>query len=35
LALLEGQEEGEVETLMDDAKGWLDQWFSGDPSMET
>jgi hypothetical protein len=28
LALLEGQEEGEVETLMEDAKGWLDQWFS-------
>jgi hypothetical protein len=28
LALLEGQEEGEVEALMEDAKGWLDQWFS-------
>jgi hypothetical protein len=28
LALLAGQEEGEVETLMEDAKGWLDQWFS-------
>jgi hypothetical protein len=28
LVLLEGQEEGEVEALMDDAKEWLDQWFS-------
>jgi DNA phosphorothioation-dependent restriction protein DptG len=28
LALLEDQEEGEVEALMEDAKGWLDQWFS-------
>ncbi|MCI37176.1 hypothetical protein A2U01_0058400, partial [Trifolium medium] len=27
LVLLEGQEEGEVEALMEDAKGWLDQWF--------
>jgi hypothetical protein len=27
LALLEGQEEGEVEALMVDAKDWLDQWF--------
>jgi hypothetical protein len=27
LTLLEGQEEGEVQVLIDDAKGWLDQWF--------
>jgi hypothetical protein len=27
LALLEGQEEGEVEALMEDAKDWLVQWF--------
>jgi hypothetical protein len=27
LSLLEGQEEGEVEALMEDAKDWLDQWF--------
>ncbi|GAU51106.1 hypothetical protein TSUD_141480 [Trifolium subterraneum] len=27
LALLEGQEEGEIHALMDDTKGWLDQWF--------
>jgi hypothetical protein len=27
LTLLEGQEEGEVQALMVDAKGWLDQWF--------
>jgi hypothetical protein len=27
LALLEGQEEGEVEALMVDAKDWLEQWF--------
>jgi hypothetical protein len=27
LALLEGQEEGEVEALLADAKDWLDQWF--------
>jgi hypothetical protein len=27
LVLLEGQEDGEVQALMDDAKGWLDQWF--------
>jgi hypothetical protein len=27
LTLLEGQEDGEVEALMEDAKGWLDQWF--------
>jgi hypothetical protein len=27
LTLLEGQEEGEVQALLDDAKGWLDQWF--------
>jgi hypothetical protein len=28
LVLMEGQEEGEVEALMEDAKEWLDQWFS-------
>jgi hypothetical protein len=28
LTLLEGQDEGEVEALMEDAKDWLDQWFS-------
>jgi hypothetical protein len=28
LALLEGQEEGEVEALLEDARDWLDQWFS-------
>ncbi|MCH92049.1 hypothetical protein A2U01_0012981, partial [Trifolium medium] len=27
LALLEDQEEGEVQALMEDAKEWLDQWF--------
>ncbi|GAU45707.1 hypothetical protein TSUD_86830 [Trifolium subterraneum] len=27
LTLLEGQEEGEVKDLMEDAKGWLEQWF--------
>jgi hypothetical protein len=27
LTLLEGQDEGEVQALMEDAKGWLDQWF--------
>ncbi|MCH89313.1 hypothetical protein A2U01_0010208, partial [Trifolium medium] len=27
LVLLEGQEEGEVEALVEDAKGWLYQWF--------
>ncbi|MCI00190.1 DUF4283 domain protein, partial [Trifolium medium] len=27
LTLLEGQEEGEVEALLEDAKEWLDQWF--------
>ncbi|GAU46303.1 hypothetical protein TSUD_283280 [Trifolium subterraneum] len=27
LTLLEGQEEGEVQALIDDAKGWMDQWF--------
>jgi hypothetical protein len=27
LTLLEGQEEGEVQALIDDAKTWLDQWF--------
>jgi hypothetical protein len=27
LTLLEGQEEGEVQALMEDAKEWLDQWF--------
>jgi hypothetical protein len=27
LALLEGQEDGEVEALMADAKDWLEQWF--------
>ncbi|GAU42670.1 hypothetical protein TSUD_106440 [Trifolium subterraneum] len=27
LALLEGQEDGEVKALMEDAKGWMDQWF--------
>jgi hypothetical protein len=27
LALLEGQEEGEVEALLEDAKEWLEQWF--------
>ncbi|MCH80280.1 hypothetical protein A2U01_0001046 [Trifolium medium] len=27
LALLEGQEDGEVQALMEDAKDWLDQWF--------
>ncbi|PNX71430.1 hypothetical protein L195_g027309, partial [Trifolium pratense] len=27
LALLEGQEDGEVEALMEDAKDWLKQWF--------
>jgi hypothetical protein len=27
LTLLEGQEEGEVQALMEEAKGWLDQWF--------
>jgi hypothetical protein len=28
LALLEGQEDGEVEALLEDAKDWLDQWFT-------
>jgi hypothetical protein len=28
LTLLEGQEEGEVEALMEDAKEWLEQWFT-------
>jgi hypothetical protein len=28
LTLLEGQEEGEVEALLEDAKEWLDQWFT-------
>jgi hypothetical protein len=28
LALLEDQEEGNVEALLEDAKGWLNQWFS-------
>jgi hypothetical protein len=28
LTLLEGQEDGEVEALMADAKDWLEQWFS-------
>jgi hypothetical protein len=28
LTLLEEQEEGEVEALMEDAKDWLDQWFT-------
>jgi hypothetical protein len=27
LTLLEGQEEGEVQALMDDAKEWMDKWF--------
>jgi hypothetical protein len=27
LALLEGHEEGEVKTLMKEAKEWLKQWF--------
>ncbi|GAU23839.1 hypothetical protein TSUD_380010 [Trifolium subterraneum] len=27
LTLLEGQEEGEVQALMDDANEWLNQWF--------
>ncbi|MCI03917.1 DUF4283 domain protein, partial [Trifolium medium] len=27
LTLLEGQEEGEVQALLEDAKDWLDQWF--------
>ncbi|MCI10595.1 hypothetical protein A2U01_0031688, partial [Trifolium medium] len=27
LILLEGQEVGEMEALMEDAKDWLDQWF--------
>ncbi|MCH85835.1 hypothetical protein A2U01_0006687, partial [Trifolium medium] len=27
LTLLEGQEDGEVQALMEDAKDWLDQWF--------
>ncbi|PNX76543.1 hypothetical protein L195_g032496, partial [Trifolium pratense] len=27
LTLLEGQEAGEVQALMEDAKGWLEQWF--------
>ncbi|GAU37335.1 hypothetical protein TSUD_395160 [Trifolium subterraneum] len=27
LALLEGQEDGEVKTLMEDAKGWMDQCY--------
>jgi hypothetical protein len=27
LTLLEGQEEGEVQALRDDAKGWMEQWF--------
>ncbi|GAU26825.1 hypothetical protein TSUD_289300 [Trifolium subterraneum] len=27
LALLEGQEEGEVQALIDDVKDWMDQWF--------
>ncbi|PNX60582.1 hypothetical protein L195_g052003, partial [Trifolium pratense] len=27
LILLEGQEDGEMEALMEDAKDWLDQWF--------
>ncbi|GAU42969.1 hypothetical protein TSUD_188420 [Trifolium subterraneum] len=27
LTLLEEQEEGEIQALMEDAKGWLDQWF--------
>jgi hypothetical protein len=27
LTILEGQEEGEVQALMEDAKEWLDQWF--------
>ncbi|GAU35280.1 hypothetical protein TSUD_274820 [Trifolium subterraneum] len=28
LTLLEGQEEVEVQALVDDAKEWMDQWFS-------
>jgi hypothetical protein len=28
LTLLEGQEEGEVQALMEDAKEWLKQWFA-------
>jgi hypothetical protein len=28
LTLLEGQEEGEVEALLEDAKEWLDHWFT-------
>jgi hypothetical protein len=27
LTLLEGQDDGEVKALMEEAKGWLDQWF--------
>ncbi|MCH82641.1 hypothetical protein A2U01_0003452, partial [Trifolium medium] len=27
LTLLEGQEDGEVQALMEEASGWLDQWF--------
>ncbi|PNX87622.1 hypothetical protein L195_g043715, partial [Trifolium pratense] len=27
LVLLEGQEEGEVQSLMEDARGWMEQWF--------
>jgi hypothetical protein len=25
--MLEGQKEGEVQALLEDAKDWLDQWF--------
>ncbi|PNX66430.1 hypothetical protein L195_g055089 [Trifolium pratense] len=27
LALLQGQEDGEVQALLEDAKDWLNQWF--------
>ncbi|GAU48536.1 hypothetical protein TSUD_282880 [Trifolium subterraneum] len=27
LALLQDQEEGEIQALMEEARGWLDQWF--------
>jgi AAA+ ATPase superfamily predicted ATPase len=27
LSLLEGQEDGEVEALMEDANEWLEEWF--------
>ncbi|MCI23962.1 hypothetical protein A2U01_0045145, partial [Trifolium medium] len=27
LTLLEGQEESEVQALMEDVREWLDQWF--------